>query len=91
MISINSIQKKQFISIFQMLKNVSNMIQMNMNEDKLHIQGMDNSHVSLYDIQLYSEYLDFRYYFYNLNILYYKNVPFTNKNIIFILLLNVNI
>lgn len=51
-LTISEANKKQFISIFQMLKNVSNMIQMNMNEDKIHIQGMDNSHVSLYDIQL---------------------------------------
>ena len=51
-ITISEANKKQFISIFQMLKNVSNMIQLNMNEDKVHIQGMDNSHVSLYDIQL---------------------------------------
>jgi hypothetical protein len=51
-LTISEANKKQFISIFQMLKNVSNMIQMNMNVDKIHIQGMDNSHVSLYDIQL---------------------------------------
>jgi proliferating cell nuclear antigen PCNA len=52
MISIDSIQKKQFISIFQMLKNTSNTIQIHITEDNFHIQGMDSSHVCLYDITL---------------------------------------
>ena len=56
MISINSIQKKQFISIFQMLKNTSNTIQINITEDDFHIQGMDGSHVCLYDINLLSSF-----------------------------------
>ncbi len=56
MISINSVQKKQFISIFQMLKNTSNTIQINITEDDFHIQGMDGSHVCLYDINLLSSF-----------------------------------
>ena len=56
MISIQNIQKKQFISIFQMLKNTSNTIQIHITENNFHIQGMDSSHVCLYDIHLLSSF-----------------------------------
>ena len=56
MISIDNIQKKQFISIFQMLKNTSNTIQIHITENEFHIQGLDGSHVCLYDITLLSSF-----------------------------------
>jgi proliferating cell nuclear antigen PCNA len=57
-LTISEANKKQFISMFQMLKNVSNMIQMNMNEDKIHIQGMDKTHVCLFDLTMDEKWFD---------------------------------
>ena len=44
--------KKIFVHIFQMIKMNTNLVHLKFYDSYLHIQGMDNSHVSLYDIQL---------------------------------------
>ncbi len=41
-----------FISIFNNLKNFTDNTLINVNEDELYIQGMDNSHVSMYELKL---------------------------------------
>jgi len=43
-----------FISIFNNLKNFTDNTLINVNEDELYIQGMDNSHVSMYELKLTS-------------------------------------
>lgn len=45
-------KKDTFISIFNLLKNASTQINVNFTKEKLHIQGMDKSHVCLYNLFL---------------------------------------
>jgi proliferating cell nuclear antigen len=45
-------QKEIFISIFQLIKNCSSHINLNFNINFLHIQGMDKSHICLYEIKI---------------------------------------
>jgi proliferating cell nuclear antigen PCNA len=54
-LSISEKPKKDiFISIFQLLKNCSSIISILFNEDHMYIQGMDKSHVCLFDIKIFS-------------------------------------
>ena len=60
-ITIDDKKKKDlFISIFSLLKNSSSHINATFNSDTMHIQGMDKSHVCLFDLNLkkdwFSEY-----------------------------------
>jgi len=48
----NKDKKELFVSLFQVLKNCSTLINCNFETDFLHIQGMDKSHVCLYDIKI---------------------------------------
>jgi len=43
---------KLFVSLFQFLKNCSEHIMMMFYDDHIHLQGMDSSHVCLYDLKL---------------------------------------
>jgi len=45
-------KKDTFISIFQLLKSSSLQINAKLSKEKLHIQGMDKSHVCLFDLNL---------------------------------------
>jgi len=45
-------QKDIFISLFQLLKNCSSHININFYNENLHIQGMDKSHICLYDVKI---------------------------------------
>jgi len=45
-------KKESFISLFQVLKNCSSLINCTFNTDLLHIQGMDKSHICLFDVKL---------------------------------------
>ena len=45
-------KKDVFISIFQVLKNCSSIISCTFEEELLHIQGMDKSHICLFDVKL---------------------------------------
>jgi proliferating cell nuclear antigen len=48
----NKKKKEIFISIFQLLKSSSSQINASFNANNLHIQGMDKSHVCLFDLNL---------------------------------------
>lgn len=51
-------KKDVFISIFQLLKNSSSQINATFDHDFIHIQGMDKSHVCLFDIKLTKKWFD---------------------------------
>ena len=58
-IQISDKKKKDvFVSLFQTLKNCSSVISMKINSELIHIQGMDKSHVCLFDLKLYFEWFD---------------------------------
>ena len=54
----NKQKQETFIAIFQLLKNWSNCINMNFENDKLYIQAMDKSHVCLADINITDNWFD---------------------------------
>ena len=47
-------KKDAFVSLFQILKNCSSLISAKINSESLHIQGMDKSHVCLFDTKINS-------------------------------------
>lgn len=52
-ITINDKKKKDlFISTFQLLKNSATHINASFNSDNMHVQGMDKSHICLFDLDL---------------------------------------
>ena len=52
-LSISDKQKKElFLAIFQLLKGATSTISMIMNEDDIFVQGMDRSHVCLFDMRI---------------------------------------
>ncbi len=52
-IQISDKKKKDvFVSVFQVLKNCTSLICANLEVDRMHIQGMDKSHICLFDIKL---------------------------------------
>ena len=54
-IQISDKKKKDiFVSLFQTLKNCSSLISTKINSEFLHIQGMDKSHVCLFDAKINS-------------------------------------
>lgn len=54
-IQISDKKKKDvFVSLFQVLKNCSSVISVKITSDVLHIQGMDKSHVCLFDAKINS-------------------------------------
>jgi len=52
-------KKDIFISIFHLLKNSSSQINLTINKDTLHIQGMDKSHVCLFDSKLSFDWFEY--------------------------------
>jgi len=44
-----------FVAIFQVLKNCSNVVKLDLFQDKLYIQGMDKSHVCLFNVHICKE------------------------------------
>ena len=55
-IKINDKKKKDmFVSIFQVLKNCSTLISITFKSELLHIQGMDKSHICLFDVKILKE------------------------------------
>ena len=50
----NKIKKDIFIALFHLLKNGSSALKLIFNETHLYIQGMDKSHVCLFDIKISS-------------------------------------
>lgn len=58
-LSIRDNNKKDlFIAIFQLLKNCSSSIKLLFTKEELYIQGMDKSHVCLFDIKISSLWFD---------------------------------
>ena len=52
-IQISDKKKKDvFVSVFQVLKNCTNLICAHFEDSRLHIQGMDKSHICLFDVKL---------------------------------------
>lgn len=51
-------KKELFISIFQLIKSCSSQINLIVNKQVLYIQGMDKSHVCLFNLELYFEWFD---------------------------------
>jgi proliferating cell nuclear antigen len=52
-IQISDKKKKDvFVSVFQVLKNCTSLICAHFEDNRLHIQGMDKSHICLFDIKL---------------------------------------
>ena len=47
-------KKEAFVSLFQILKNCSSLITTKISSESLHIQGMDKSHVCLFDAKINS-------------------------------------
>jgi proliferating cell nuclear antigen len=58
-ITISNKNKKDiFVSLFQVLKNCTSLITVIFETDNLHIQGMDKSHVCLFDVTLKSTWFE---------------------------------
>jgi len=51
-------KKDLFVALFQTLKNCSNIISINFEPGRMYIQGMDKSHVCLYDVVLLSNWFN---------------------------------
>jgi proliferating cell nuclear antigen len=54
----NKDKKDIFVSLFQVLKSCSTLINCNFESEFLHIQGMDKSHVCLYDVKITKAWFD---------------------------------
>jgi proliferating cell nuclear antigen len=54
----NKNKKDLFVSLFQVLKNCSTLVSVIFETDKLHIQGMDKSHVCLFDVNIQQKWFD---------------------------------
>jgi proliferating cell nuclear antigen PCNA len=55
-VTITDKKKKEiFVSLFNVLKNCSSLINVIFEPDLLHIQGMDKSHICLFDVKLVKE------------------------------------
>jgi len=52
-------KKEVFISIFQLFKNSSAQINLIVDKNVFHIQGMDKSHVCLFDLKIYLQWFDY--------------------------------
>jgi proliferating cell nuclear antigen PCNA len=52
------VKKDLFIAIFQILKSCSSQIFLQVTSEKLHIQGMDKSHICLFDVYIQSEWFN---------------------------------
>lgn len=59
LVSINNLKKaEQFVFIFQFLKLFTNSLNIGFNKDRFYVQGMDNSHVSVFEASLNSDWFD---------------------------------
>jgi proliferating cell nuclear antigen len=58
-IQINDKKKKElFVSLFHILKSCSSTINLSLTSDSMHIQGMDKSHICLFNVILNSKWFD---------------------------------
>lgn len=49
---VDKSKKEIFISLFQVLKNCSNIVNISFNQDGMYIQGIDKSHVCLFELKI---------------------------------------
>ena len=54
----NKNKKELFIALFQILKNCSTLINVTFETNKLHIQGMDKSHICLFNVNIQNNWFD---------------------------------
>ena len=54
----NKNKKDLFVAIFQVLKNCTSLVNVIFEIDRLHIQGMDKSHVCLFDVNIKQKWFD---------------------------------
>jgi len=54
----NKHKKDLFVALFQTLKNCSTLVRVHFLEDKLYIQGMDKSHLCLFDVHILNKWFD---------------------------------
>jgi proliferating cell nuclear antigen len=54
----DKIKKEIFVALFQNLKHFTSLINLTFHEKLLHIQGMDKSHVCLFDVHIQSQWFD---------------------------------
>lgn len=45
-------KKELFVALFQVLKNCSTLVNIDFQKDKMHIQGMDKSHICLFEVNI---------------------------------------
>jgi acylphosphatase len=58
-IQINDKKKKDlFVSLFHILKSCSSTINLQLTSDSMHIQGMDKSHICLFNVILSNQWFD---------------------------------
>ena len=57
-ITISHLKSDVFTQLFQYLKAFTDVIVVQLLEDRLYVQGMDNAHVSLFEINLSSEWFE---------------------------------
>tara|TARA_B100001175_G_C19364490_1_gene568695 strand:- start:162 stop:929 length:768 start_codon:yes stop_codon:yes gene_type:complete len=59
LVSINNLKKaEQFVHLFQFLKLFTNSLNILFNKDRFYVQGMDSSHVSVFEASLKSDWFD---------------------------------
>ena len=54
----NKHKKDLFVALFQTLKNCSTLVNVKFQKDMLHIQGMDKSHICLFDVKIQKKWFD---------------------------------
>ena len=54
----NKHKKDLFVALFQTLKNCSTLVNVNFKNDMLHIQGMDKSHICLFNVIIQKGWFD---------------------------------
>jgi proliferating cell nuclear antigen PCNA len=54
----NKHKKDLFVALFQTLKNCSTLVNVKFQKDLLHIQGMDKSHICLFDVKIQKKWFD---------------------------------
>ena len=54
----NKAKKEIFIALFQTLKNCSSLIHLIFNQESLFIQGMDKSHVCMFEVKITNSWFD---------------------------------
>ena len=58
-IIIENVEKAQsFVQIFQNMKSFTNTVSIILKDDKMYVQGMDNAHVSMFELSMMNTWFD---------------------------------